>query len=144
VEHRATADRFRGAQGDDRPIPRQVVLLLDLLVGADDVAYLDPELRLDLWLRDDVHHDCAALLNTDPVCTAFLKCVDEGTHRTPLTASGLLHRHTNAQLEDESRVVAGLFPAGHQTAMRHRPTRRASPSLANHWLGFVNVVIYEC
>jgi hypothetical protein len=125
-----TVGRFRGAQDDGKPIPRQVVLLLDLLVRADDVAYLDPELRLDLWLRDDVHHDCAALLNTDPVCTAFLKCVDEGTHRTPPTASGLLHRHTNAQLEDES----GSSPASFLQATGRRCAigRRAAQVL--HWL----------
>jgi hypothetical protein len=50
-----------------------VVLLSDLLVRANDVVYLDLELRLDLRLRDDVHHDRAALLNTDPVCIAFLE-----------------------------------------------------------------------
>jgi hypothetical protein len=28
--------------------------------------------------------------------------------------TGLLHRCTNAQLEDESGVIAGLFPADHR------------------------------
>jgi hypothetical protein len=91
VEHRATEDRFCGAQGDGSPIPRQVVLLSDLLVGADNVAYLDLELRLDLRLRDNIHHDHAALLNTDSVCTAFPECADEGTRWTPPPMSGLLH-----------------------------------------------------